>query len=119
MRIHYMTIGVSREEFYHSTLVELRDYDEVYHQKRLIADERDYMCGVYTYEAVQTALSNAFRGKGAKPIEYRKKSIMAEIEEQRRLENPTEEEKKKQLDLLRKQLFGMQERFEKNRNGGG
>lgn len=114
-----MTIGVSREEFYHSTLVELRDYDEIFHQRRLLEDERDYMCGIYTFQAVSTAISNAFRDKGAKPYEYRDKSIMAEIEEQRRLMNPTEEEKKKQLDLLRKQLFGMQERFEKNRNGGG
>lgn len=114
-----MTIGVSREEFYHSTLVELRDYDEIFHQRRLIEDERDYMCGIYTFQAVSTALANAFREKGTKPHEYRNKSIMAEMEEQRRLENPTEEEKKRQLDLLRKQLFGMQERFEKNRNGGG
>lgn len=114
-----MTIGVSREEFYHSTLVELRDYDEIFHQRRLIEDERDYMCGIYTFQAVSTALANAFREKGTKPHEYRSKSIMAEMEEQRRLENPTEEEKKRQLDLLRKQLFGMQERFEKNRNGGG
>ena len=114
-----MTIGVSREEFYHSTLVELRDYDEIYRQRRLIEDERDYICGIYTYEAVQTALANAFKKRGEKPEEYRKMSIMAEMEEKRRLENPTEEEKKKQLDLLRRQLFGMQERFEKNRNGGG
>lgn len=114
-----MTIGVSREEFYSSTLVELRDYDEIFHQRRLLEDERDYMCGIYTYEAVQTALANAFKGKNGKPVEYRKMSIMAEMEEKRRLENPTEEEKKRQLDLLRKQLFGMQESFEKNRNGGG
>lgn len=114
-----MTIGVSREEFYHSTLVELRDYDEIFHKRRLLEDERDYMCGIYTFQAVSTAIANALRDKGEKPHEYRDKSLMAEIEEQRRLMNPTEEEKKKQLDLLRKQLFGMQERFEKNRNGGG
>jgi flagellar motility protein MotE (MotC chaperone) len=110
-----MTIGVSREEFYHSTLVELRDYDEIFHQRRLLEDERDYMCGIYTFQAVQTALANAFRGKGTKPIEYRNKSIMAEIEEQRRIMNPTEEEKKKQLDQLREMLFGMQKRFEESK----
>lgn len=114
-----MTIGVSREEFYHSTLVELRDYDEIYRQRRLLEDERDFMCGIYTYEAISVALSNAFKKKGEKPTEYRSMSIMEEAEEKRRLENPTEEEKKRQLDLLRKQLFGMQERFEKSRDGGG
>lgn len=110
-----MTIGVSREEFYHSTLVELRDYDLIFKERRKLEDERDYMCGIYTYQAVQTALANAFRGKGAKPIEYRDKSIMAEIEEQRRLLNPTEEDKKKQLDQLREMLFGMQKRFEESK----
>lgn len=110
-----MTIGVSREEFYHSTLVELRDYDKIYKERRMLQDQRDYMCGVYTYEAVTTALANAFRGKGAKPIDYRNKPIMVEIEEQRRLMNPTEEEKKKQLDQLREMLFGMQKRFEESK----
>ncbi len=109
-----MTISVSREEFYHSTLVELRDYDEIFHQRRLLEDERDYMCGIYTFQAVQTALANAFRGKGSKPVEYRDKSIMAEMEEQRRLMNPTEEEKKRQLDQLRNMLNDMQKRFEES-----
>lgn len=110
-----MTIGVSREEFYHSTLVELRDYDKIYKERRMLQDQRDYMCGVYTYEAVRTALANAFRGKGEKTIDYRNKPIMVEIEEQRRLMNPTEEEKKKQLDQLREMLFGMQKRFEESK----
>lgn len=109
-----MTIGVSREEFYHSTLVELRDYDAAYKKRRELEDERDWMCGMYTYQAVMTALANAFKGKNEMPVEYRKKSIMAEIEEQRRLLNPTEEDKKKQLDQLREMLFGMQKRFEES-----
>lgn len=109
-----MTIGVSREEFYHSTLVELRDYDTIFKERRKLEDERDYMCGIYTYQAVQTALVNAFRGKNAEPIKYRDKSIMAEIEEQRRLLNPTEEDKKKRLDQLRDMLNSMQQRFEES-----
>jgi hypothetical protein len=110
-----MTIGVSREEFYHSTLVELRDYDKIYKERRMLEDERDHMCGIYTYEAVMTALANAFKGKGEKSTPYRDKSIMAEMEEQRRLLNPTEEEKKKLLDQLRNKLFGMQRRFEESK----
>lgn len=110
-----MAIGVSREEFYHSTLVELRDYDEIFKERRMLEDQRDYMCGIYTYEAVSIAIANAFRSKGSKPAEYRKKPIMVEVEEQRRLLNPTEEDKKKQLDQLREMLFGMQKRFEESK----
>lgn len=110
-----MAIGVSREEFYHSTLVELRDYDEIFKERRMLEDQRDYMCGIYTYEAVSIAIANAIRSKGSKPAEYRKKPIMVEVEEQRRLLNPTEEDKKKQLDQLREMLFGMQKRFEESK----
>jgi len=111
-----MTIGVSREEFYHSTLVELRDYDEVYHKRRLIEDEKALFLGIYTFEAVSTALSNAFRGKGKKPYEYRKKSILAEYEENNR--PLTEEEIKEQTDNLFAMLGNMQAKFEASKGGG-
>jgi len=111
-----MTIGVSREEFYHSTLVELRDWDKVYKNRRMIEDEKALFDGQYTYEAVSTALSNAFRKKNTKPTPYRSKSILAEIEEKNR--PLTEEEKNKQIDNLFAMLAGMQERFEKSKGGG-
>lgn len=111
-----MTIGVSREEFYHSTLVELRDWDKIYKNRRMIEDEKALLSGIYTYEAVSTALSNAFRKSGTKPVPYRHKSILAEIEENNR--PLTEEEKNKQINNLFAMLNGMQERFEKSKSGG-
>lgn len=44
-------------------------------------DEIAYFDGFYTYEAVAIAVSNAFRGKGQKPIEYRKKPVLMENSE--------------------------------------
>lgn len=111
-----MTIGVSREEFYHSTLVELRDWDKVYKNRRMIEDEKALFGGIYTFEAVSTALSNAFRKKNTKPTPYRNKSILAEIEERNR--PLTEEEKSEQINNLFTMLSGMQERFEKSKGGG-
>lgn len=111
-----MTIGVSREEFYHSTLVELRDYDEVYKNRRRIEDEKALFDGIYTFEAVSTALSNAFRGKGKKPISYRTTSLLAEVEERNR--PLTEEEIQKQTEDLFAMLGGMQARFEASKGGG-
>ena len=98
----------------HSGLVELRVYDEAYKLKRKMQDERDYFCGIYTYEAVATALSNAFRKQGTKPASYRNKSIMEEIESNRKLNNPTEDEKIKQTQMLFDYLDGLQKRFEQN-----
>lgn len=111
-----MTIGVSREEFYHSTLVELHDFDEIYKRRRLIEDEKALFMGIYTYEAVSTALINAFRGKGKKPYEYRKVGILSELEENNR--PLTEEEVKEQTDNLFAMLEGMQAKFEASKGGG-
>lgn len=41
-------------------------------------DEISFFQGFYTYEAVAIAVGNAFRGKGKKPMEYRKQPILAE-----------------------------------------
>lgn len=66
------------KEIRHYTLLELRFYDEGYKNKRKMIDEISYFDGLYTYEAVEIAVCNAFRGKGQKPVEYRKKPILAE-----------------------------------------
>lgn len=39
-----------------------------------------YLSGIYTYEAVTTALANAFRGKGKKATEYRKEPLLANLD---------------------------------------
>ena len=75
-------------------------------------DERDYFCGIYMYEAVSTALANAFRKKGNKAIQYREKSIMEEIDDNRKYTNPTEEEKIEQTQILFDYLAEMQRKFE-------
>ena len=66
------------DEIKHSTLLKLKFYDEGYKIKRKMIDEISYFDGLYTYEAVAIAISNAFRAKGQKPIEYRKKPILDE-----------------------------------------
>lgn len=115
MLIHYLAIGVSRKEFYHSTLANLRDFDDAYKLRRKIEDERDYLVGVYAYEAVSTAIANAFRQKGAKLIEYRDKPILVEIEEREHLKHLTDEEKQVHIDNLFAMLGQMQTRFEQNK----
>lgn len=107
-----MAIGVPRKEVYHSTLVQLRLYDKAFKIRREIEDERDYMCGIYTYEAFQVVLANAFSKKGAKPVKYRDMPIIAEIKAQEHENNLSEEEKAHRRKQLLANLVGMQERFE-------
>lgn len=72
---------MSLKEIKHYTLKELRFYDDGYKVKRKMIDEIAYFDGFYTYEAVAIAVGNAFRGKGQKPMEYRKKPILFEDKE--------------------------------------
>lgn len=70
---------MSRKEILHSTLVDLRAYDEGYKLRRELEDEMLYLSGIYTYEAVATALANGFREKGKKAIDYRNEPILQSI----------------------------------------
>lgn len=62
--------------------MDLRFYDEGYKIKRRMIDEISFFDGFYTYEAVAIAVGNAFRGKGQKPLELRKRPILAENSEE-------------------------------------
>ena len=59
--------------------------------KRELRDEEMWVNGMYTMEAFRVVLTNAFSQKGAKPVEYRDKSLLQEIKDKNRV--LTEEEK--------------------------
>lgn len=63
-------------------MLKLRFYDKGYELRRKMQDEVSYIEGVYTFEAVSIAVGNAFRAKGQKPMEYRKKPILWENSEE-------------------------------------
>lgn len=98
-------------------MCDLRYYDEAYKIKRKMADELSYFSGLYTYEAVAIAVGNAFRGKGQKAVEYRKKPILEEIEEANR--PLSEEELKRQRELFVAQLNVMKSNFEMEKRRQG
>lgn len=45
-------------------------YREAYVERRKAENTRDWLQGAYFYNAVATALANAFRGKGGRTVEY-------------------------------------------------
>lgn len=120
---HYLALGVGMKEIRHSTINTLKFYDEAYRLKRLMNDERDYFKGLYNYEAVAVALGNAFRGKHKKPIEYRKKPILAEWDDEQKQKefekNLTEQQKEYYRNQLFANLTGMQEKFEQGKKKNG
>lgn len=107
-----MAIGVPKGEIMHSTIVSLRVYDEAHKLKVRMQDELLYLSGIYTYEAVSIALSNAFRKKGSKAIEYRDKPI---LEQNRELTK--EDIKQMRLSFVRK-LERMGKRFQEVKKNG-
>ena len=86
-------------------------YDDAYRIKRELQDEEMWVNGMYTMEAFRVVLTNAFSQKGAKPVEYRDKSLLQELKDKNRV--LTEEEKQEQINLLFSSLAVMQTNFEK------
>ena len=75
LALYYMSLGVPYDVFWHGDYCCLKYYEEAYLQRRKIDNEEAWMNGVYTFTAVQTALANAFRGKGQTAHQYLDKPI--------------------------------------------
>jgi hypothetical protein len=104
-------MGLSLKEIRHSTLRELRYYEEAFRQKRKMIDSWEHMMGAYVFNAVSISLSNAFRGKNKTPTKYPEKSMMEEYEEKHKV--LTEDEKAAAIAALFNNLGNMQKNFEK------
>ena len=98
------------EQFWHSYPCEIVPYFKAWKKKRIMQDERDYLIGIYTFEAVAVAVSNCFRGKNHKALEYRKKPILTEIEE--RNKPLSEAELQRQREQFVEQLMLMKTNYE-------
>ena len=72
-----------------------RDYRRAYVERRREENRRDWYQGAYFYNAVSTALTNAFRKQGSKPYEYLEEPfpIFAPTEAETAEKNRKEKEK--------------------------
>lgn len=82
---YYMFLGVSCEDFWHGDYTRLKYYAQAYDMNRQRKSEEMWLMGLYNHNAVTTAIGNAFREKGKKPLKY--------LEEPIRVTPYTEEEK--------------------------
>ena len=62
--------GMTYDEFWHGDPWMAASYRRAYVERRKAENMRDWMQGAYYYNAVSTALANAFRKKGARPQNY-------------------------------------------------
>jgi len=92
---YYMSIGVSYDEFWHSSTERLRYY---YLAERQRIQRRNYelwLQGAYIYDAVGTVISNAFAKKGSTAKKYAQKpyDILEPTNEEKELKAKQERER--------------------------
>lgn len=102
-----MLIGISYDEYWNGDYTKFKYYEEAYKLEIERKNQELWMQGLYFYEGITTALSNAFAKKGSKPQSYPDKPhrITSLTEEEK------EEEKRKQVEEFRKQLMMLDKHF--------
>lgn len=95
-----MSIGMSREEYWNGNdPAVLREYIEADKLRQERQNGEAWLQGVYIYEALTTALSNAFSKKGTPPKRYAEKPYDLGIREK------TEAEKQREIEEQRKKAY--------------
>ncbi len=96
---------MSYDEYWYATPSLAKDYRKAYEIKRKVKDQEQWLDGMYTYIAVQTALANAFREKGKSPIKFPEKPI-------------TEKEEEKSPEEIRKEVYEQLTRLKESWDAG-
>ena len=109
--------GMTPEQFYNSTPDVFYAYEKAYITR---IHQEAYINGLYQYDAFSIALSNAFRGKGQKAIEYHKEPVYSPYSkkniEDRQMS--TEEGSKMIKEKIRKKNSFWKTMFHKRKDGG-
>ena len=108
-----IAVGMTPEQFWNSYPTELTPYFKAKKIQRRMKDEEDYALYIYFTNAIETAIYNAFRGKGKKAADHLKEPLMQKYENEHR--ELTEEEKGEQVALLFSNLTRMQQSFENSK----
>lgn len=116
----FLSIGVSKEEFFDSTPKELNCYIEAENMAAKRRDEEYWHLGMYNMSAFSVALSKALSGKKSK-AKYMEEPLYQKVAEKQKEDddNLTEEQKDVERDKLLAALMTMQANFELNHKSGG
>lgn len=114
---HYLSLGVTKSEFMHSTPKVLKAYDKAHRIKRQSDDENAwYVIGNYGISALIFAIDHCLNGKKAKS-KYVKEPLLKELEEQSK--PLTEDQLQLQRELFVAKLDVMKTNFELNHKKDG
>ena len=93
--VYYMTMGVTYEEFWYGDYTKFKYVARQHEARRKLQNEDAWLQGAYVYDAVATALGNAFRKKGAKAQNYleRPLQVYPKTDEEERYEAEMERRK--------------------------
>lgn len=112
---YYMALGVSADEFWNGDPTLLKYYVEKHRIAVEQQNERMWLQGVYFYEAISTALAQAFSKHSNAKYPEKPHRLTPLSEEEQELEN------KKKVEEFREQLMAIGKRFEakhKREQGG-
>ena len=112
---YYMALGVSADEFWNGDPTLLKYYVETHRIAVEQQNERMWLQGVYFYEAISTALAQAFSKHSNAKYPEKPHRLTPLSEEEQELEN------KKKVEEFREQLMAIGKRFEakhKREQGG-
>lgn len=106
--------GFTVEDINWSCPTELKPYEDAYLLRLKEHDTQMYMQGLYFREALLSSVCNnsLWMKSGSKPYQYPEKTYTEMMEEEKRNENMTDEEKKRQTEMLFEKLSIMQHNFE-------
>ena len=86
----YLAIGMSSAEYWEGDPSLTRYFRKAYKIKQDENNRNAWLQGVYIYDAVSTALHNAFRSKNTKPIDYATQPYNLENKEKTEFEKAKE-----------------------------
>ena len=91
---YYMSYGMSFDEFWHGDAYLVKFYRDAYKLKIRYDDVFMWKQGMYIYEALcdVSPILHAFSKQGTKPLQYRDKPMLEELDE-----NKTEKEKEEEV----------------------
>ena len=110
----FLSVGVSKAEFDDSTPNDLKCYIDAEEMRRKRRDAEAWEQGLYNLSAFSTALSRALAGKKSH-AKYMETPLLEKVEETKKEEGLSEDQKSLQRQKLLMSLMTMQANFELNK----
>lgn len=116
----YMAYGATYEDFWYGDPRKLRMIRKAHRERQKDENLMRYVQGIYNYNAVATALANAFAKKGAPPVKYleRPLDIFGVSEEEMERRNLAEAKKAQAQFYEWSMALGAKQKREQEKNNG-